>query len=180
MAMCMWLIVIITESKDSHVVQLELESFKYKNAINQYIYIYIGSIYGETVAGITGNNGGSYSQLYWPTGIYVDGNNTMFIHDWQNCRVLKWKLGDPMGYVVAGGNGCGGGANQIYNSYGIFGDGQNNIYISEYRNHRVTKWLSYNTTAGILVLLYDDIKLKFVSYHFRSPVEMVLAAPQIN
>lgn len=118
----------------------------------------LGSLYGQTVAGITGNNGGSYSQFYWPTAIYVDSNNTMYIADWQNYRVMKWQLGDPLGFVVAGGNGWGGALSQIYNCYGFFVDNRSNIYISDYRNHRVVKWLSSNTTSGILVKSLNILK----------------------
>ncbi|CAF1116879.1 unnamed protein product [Rotaria sordida] len=110
-----------------------------------------GSRQGTTVAGISGSPGSSYSELYYPTSIYVDPSNTMYILDWTYCRVLKWLLGDPLGFVVAGGHGCGGSLTQIDNSYGMFVDNQSNIYISEYRNHRVVKWIPTNTTSGILV-----------------------------
>ncbi|CAF5167972.1 unnamed protein product, partial [Rotaria sp. Silwood1] len=101
----------------------------------------ICSTSGTTVAGITSNNGGSYSQLYYPTAVYVNPSGTMYIADWSNCRVMKWQVGDPLGYVVAGGNGCGGALTQIYNCYGMFVDNQSNIYIADYQNHRVVKWL---------------------------------------
>lgn len=77
----------------------------------------------------------------------------MFIMDRSNYRVLKWRLGDPVGSVVAGGNGNGAGFNQIGASYSIFADVQYNIYISEQTNHRVTKWFNGNTTIGTLVIL---------------------------
>ncbi|CAF1562543.1 unnamed protein product, partial [Rotaria magnacalcarata] len=110
-----------------------------------------GSMFANTVAGITGSAGSSYSQLYYPTSIYVDSNSTMYISDWTNCRILRWALGDPLGSIVAGGNGCGGALTQIYNSYGLFVDNQHNIYISDYQNHRVVKWFASNTTSGILL-----------------------------
>ncbi|CAM4911172.1 unnamed protein product [Rotaria socialis] len=110
-----------------------------------------GSMFADTVAGITSSAGSSYSQLYYPTSIYVDSNSTMYILDWTNCRILRWALGDPLGSVVAGGNGCGGALTQMDNSYGLFVDNQSNVYISEYRNHRVVKWLASNTTSGILL-----------------------------
>jgi sugar lactone lactonase YvrE len=111
-------------------------------------------MFGTTIAGITGNYGSSYSQLYLPTAIYVNPNGTMYIIDWSNCRVMKWQQGDPLGSVVAGGHGCGSSLTQMDNSYGLFVDNQSNIYISEYQNHRVVKWFPSNTTAGVLVLLF--------------------------
>lgn len=108
-------------------------------------------MFGTTIAGITLDNGGSYSELYYPRSISVASSGSMYILDWQNCRVLRWEQGDPLGSVVAGGHGCGASLTQIDYSYGLFIDNQSNIYISEYNNHRVVKWLSTNTTAGILV-----------------------------
>ncbi len=75
----------------------------------------------------------------------------MYIVDSYNYRVLKWTSGDPLGYVVAGGNGNGAAFTQMGMSYGIYVDSQLNIYVSEYGNNRVTKWSNGNTTAGVLV-----------------------------
>ncbi len=75
----------------------------------------------------------------------------MYILDGSNYRVLKWTVGDPLGYIVVGGNGGGSAFTQIGISYGIYLDSMFNIYISEQGNHRVTKWFFGNTTAGTLV-----------------------------
>lgn len=80
----------------------------------------------------------------------------MFILDTSNYRVLKWQLGDPLGYVVAGGNGNGAAFTQIGTSYAFFVDNQNNVYVSEYSNHRVTEWFAQNRTSGVLVI-YDTV-----------------------
>ncbi len=101
--------------------------------------------------GTTGSSGGDYSQLYYPSAIRINTNGYMYILDKDNYRVLRWKYGDPLGYVVAGGNGAGSSLTQISTSYGMFLDSQSNIYISDSGNARVTLWLSTNTTSGILV-----------------------------
>jgi len=75
----------------------------------------------------------------------------MYILDSYNYRVLRWTVGDPLGYIIVGGNGNGAAFTQIGTSYGIFVDSQLNIYVSEYGNNRVTKWTNGNTTAGVLV-----------------------------
>ncbi|CAF0947181.1 unnamed protein product [Rotaria sordida] len=110
-----------------------------------------GSNVGTTVAGVTSSWGSSRGQLYNPYGLHVTRNRTMFILDTTNYRVLKWQVGDPMGYIVAGGNGNGAAFTQIGVSYVIFVDGQYNIYISEYSNNRITKWSINNATSGALV-----------------------------
>jgi sugar lactone lactonase YvrE len=120
-----------------------------------FLFLYSGSNVGTTVAGITSSYGSSRAQLYNPYAIYVTPNGTMYILDTSNYRVLKWTVGDPLGYIVAGSNANGGaGFNQIGTSYGMFVDNQFNIYVSESGNNRVTKWLVTNTTAGILVRFY--------------------------
>ncbi|CAF4346002.1 unnamed protein product, partial [Rotaria magnacalcarata] len=64
----------------------------------------------------------------------------MFILDTTNYRVLQWQAGEPMGYIVVGGNGNGAALTQIGVSYELFVDDQYNIYISESSNNRITKW----------------------------------------
>ncbi|CAF4113824.1 unnamed protein product, partial [Rotaria magnacalcarata] len=114
-------------------------------------YFLRGSTTATTVAGITSSAGSSYSQLYYPTNIYVDSNGIMYILDATNCRVLRWTPGDPMGFSVAGDHGCGSTVDKIDVSYAMFIDSQYNIYISEYANHRVSLWTPRNTTAGTTV-----------------------------
>lgn len=117
---------------------------------------HLGQSSGVTVAGTSASAGSGLSQLTNPYGIYVTSNQLMFILDTSNYRVLKWQLGDPLGYVVAGGNGNGAAFTQIGTSYAFFVDNQNNVYVSEYSNHRVTEWFAQNRTSGVLVI-YDTV-----------------------
>lgn len=116
---------------------------------------------GRTVAGITSSSGSSLSQLSSPTSIYVDPNGIQYILDWTNCRVMRWVEGEPMGNVVAGGNGCGGSLTQIHYSYGMFVDNQSNIYISDRQYHRVVQWSPTNLTSGVLV--YSSLHVENMS-----------------
>lgn len=109
-----------------------------------------GSNIGTTVAGVTGTWGSSRSQLYNPYGIHVTPNGTMFILDTSNSRVLRWEVGEPIGTLVAGGQG-GSAFNQIGTSYSMFVDSRFNIYISESSNHRITRWGVDNSSSGVLV-----------------------------
>ena len=134
-----------------------------------------GSITGTTVAGITSSAGGSYSQLNNPSAIVVDSSNRMYILDTSNCRILRWQVGEPLGFPVAGDHGCGSTLDRIDTSYAMFIDPQFNIYISEYANHRVTLWSSSNVTAGTLVNLQtaNQTFTRPMCPFFRWPVEMV-------
>lgn len=116
-----------------------------------------GSNIGLTVAGFSLGSGASRSELYYPTGISVTPTGTMYILDTSNYRVLKWQVGEPLGYVVAGGRGSGSTFDRIGATYGIFIDSQENIYLSEQTNHRVTFWTRGNTTAGVLVSFLGSV-----------------------
>jgi sugar lactone lactonase YvrE len=84
----------------------------------------------------------------------IDQNQTMYILDTSNYRVLRWQLGDTFGTVIAAGHGSGSLLTQIGTSYAMCFDNQKNIYISENSNHRVTKWTNGNNTVGQLVTLF--------------------------
>ncbi|CAF4719454.1 unnamed protein product, partial [Rotaria socialis] len=68
--------------------------------------IYLGDKEGILVAG--GNDGGdAMNQLNYPTFIFVDRQQNLYISDSKNHRVMKWKKGATEGIVVAGGEGNG-------------------------------------------------------------------------
>ena len=128
---------------------------------------YLGSNIGTTIAGITSTLGSARSLLYYPHAIDVTESGTMFILDTYNFRVLKWQAGEPMGFIVAGGNGNGnggGGLNQIGYSYALFVDQQQNIFISDNNNHRIVRWSSSNTTSGLLVKFFFFLQIFY--YYF--------------
>ncbi len=59
-----------------------------------------------TVAG--GNGWGKrLNQLNYPRSMYVDENQTVYVADRWNHRIVEWKKGATSGEVVAGGNGGG-------------------------------------------------------------------------
>lgn len=122
--------------------------------------VHLGSNVGNTVAGITGSAGGAFAQLYYPTAMYIDSMDTMYILDCYNYRILRWQIGDQLGYVVVNGRGSGSTLDRIGLSYAMFVDSQYNIYVSEYGNHRVTKWSAGNNTVGQLVGKEHSIKSK--------------------
>ena len=111
-----------------------------------------GSTTGTTIAGSSsGTAGSSLSELNSPYYVHVDPNRLMYILDTSNYRVLKWQLNEPLGFVVAGGNGNGAQLTQIGVSYSMFVDSNGNVYVSESSNHRVTFWSTTNSSYGVLV-----------------------------
>lgn len=106
---------------------------------------------GTTVAGLNPSSGSGRSELYNPSSIYVDQNSYMYILDTYNYRVVKWKIGEPIGTTIVNGRGSGSTFDKIGRSHSMIVDQQFNIYISEYGNNRITKWINGNNTAGTLV-----------------------------
>ncbi|CAF1278243.1 unnamed protein product [Rotaria sordida] len=58
---------------------------------------------GLTVAGGNGKGNG-INQLSMPSGLYVDDEQTIYVADRANRRIVEWKLGTTSDQVVAGGN----------------------------------------------------------------------------
>ena len=65
-----------------------------------------------TVAGGYGC-GNAASQLNSPFDLFVDQNQTVYIADWDNHRIMAWTVGAITGQVVAGGNGSGSRLDQL-------------------------------------------------------------------
>ncbi|CAF4623915.1 unnamed protein product, partial [Rotaria sp. Silwood2] len=131
-----------------------------------------------TVAG--GNRqGNGINQLSKPLGLYVDNDQTVYVADQWNHRIVEWKWDATSGQVVAGGNGQGSGAHQNHevrryrrgesqgtvvgggNGSGnrldqlsypryVFVDRDHSVYVSDEGNHRVMK-LVKGAKQGIVV-----------------------------
>jgi sugar lactone lactonase YvrE len=111
---------------------------------------------GTGVAGSLGLDGPATSaQLFWPTGVAVDGQGNLYIADQANNRVLKVvRHVDEFGNIIPGGiittfagtgvasfSGDNGPAKtaQLNTPVDVAVDGQGNVYIADYRNNRVRK-----------------------------------------
>ena len=57
--------------------------------------------------------GNGINQLYNPYGLYVDDDQTLYVADRLNHRIVEWKSGATSGPVVAGGNGQGRGGSSV-------------------------------------------------------------------
>ncbi|CAF1677699.1 unnamed protein product, partial [Adineta ricciae] len=108
---------------------------------------------GVTIAG--GNQfGNALNQLYDPTGISIDDDNqTIYIADSGNDRVLQWKVGEKQGRIIAGGNGRGNGINQLdWPTDVIVEKETNSILICDLNNRRVVRWSLENQAYGQIVI----------------------------
>ncbi|CAF1165093.1 unnamed protein product [Adineta steineri] len=96
---------------------------------------------GLTIAGGNGCGDGSH-QLWYPQGIYVDDDNqSVYVADTSNHRIIQWKYGAKTGEVAAGGNEMGDEMNQLSGPIDLVVDKKDNsLIICEHSNWRVVRW----------------------------------------
>ncbi|CAF1330002.1 unnamed protein product [Rotaria sp. Silwood1] len=111
---------------------------------------------GLTVAGGNGQGNG-INQLSYPLGLYVDDDQTIYVADQGNNRIVEWKLGAMSGQVVAGGNGFGNGAHQLSFPQDVIVDKErNSLIICDFLNRRVVRWPRRNGTNGETIISNID------------------------
>ncbi|CAF1297582.1 unnamed protein product [Rotaria sp. Silwood1] len=107
---------------------------------------------GITVAGGNGK-GSETNHLSLPCGLYVDDDQTIYVADERNHRIVEWKSGATNGKVVAGGNGEGNGAHQLNLPQDVIIDKESdNLIISDGGNRRVVRWPRRNGTRGEIII----------------------------
>ncbi|CAF4759892.1 unnamed protein product [Rotaria sp. Silwood2] len=102
---------------------------------------------GITVAG--GNRqGNGINQLSYPWGLYVDDDQTIYVADRENHRIVEWKWDATSGQVVAGGNEQESGDHQLSYPRDVIVDKErDSLIISDYSNSRVVRWSRRNGTS---------------------------------
>ncbi|CAF1032517.1 unnamed protein product [Rotaria sordida] len=111
---------------------------------------------GMTAAGGHGW-GHATNQLKYPYGLFVDDDQTMVIADYDNHRIIQWKMDDTNGQVVAGGNGRGNRLDQLNNPTDVLIDKEtNSLIICDLGNRRVVRWSRRSGTTQREILL-DNI-----------------------
>ena len=103
-----------------------------------------------TVAGGHGRGKG-LSQLSSPNRIFVDNDQTIYVSDRDNHRVMKWTKDAREGVVVAGGHGQGDSLKHVSDPQGIFVDRSGDVYVADAINNRVVCWPK-NAEQGYVVV----------------------------
>ncbi|CAF3367309.1 unnamed protein product [Rotaria socialis] len=113
---------------------------------------------GVTVAG--GNrDGNETNQLSYPLGLYVDDDQTVYVADQYNHRIVEWKSGATNGQVVASGNGQGSGAHQLSQPFDVIVDKErDSLIISDRSNKRVVRWPLRNGTNEETIISNIDCR----------------------
>ena len=136
--------------------------------------------YAQTIAG--GNGQGSrLNELCSPYGIYVDHQQrSIYIADYGNNRIVKWKLDQNNEQVVAYGNERGNNIDQLNGPTDVIVDHDSKcLIICDYGNRRVVRWSLQNPKDkqiliknidcwGLMMSQNGDL---FVSDHWRNEVK---------
>jgi sugar lactone lactonase YvrE len=87
----------------------------------------------------------------------VDDDQTVYVADWSNHRIVEWKWGATSGQVVAGGNGQGSGAHQLSYPFDVIVDKErDSLIICDRANRRVVRWPRRNGTSGETIISIID------------------------
>ncbi|CAF0774706.1 unnamed protein product [Adineta steineri] len=105
---------------------------------------------GIVVAGGNGQ-GNQLNQFSFPNSIFVDEDQSAYVSDIGNDRVMKWRKDAKEGTVVAGGNGEGENLNQLSSPRGLIVNDLGQIYVADYQNQRVMRWCEGKEEGEIVV-----------------------------
>lgn len=111
---------------------------------------------GVTVAG--GRQGLFDAGLHSPVSLFVDYDQTIFIADRGNHRIMQWKLNESTGAVVAGGQGSGEALDQLIGPNGVWLDKEtDSLIICNGHPGRVLQWFLGSREPQVKLLLEDAL-----------------------
>ncbi|CAF1294827.1 unnamed protein product [Adineta steineri] len=105
---------------------------------------------GIVVAGGNGK-GNQLNQFNYPSFIFVDDDQSVYVSDFNNHRVMKWRKDAKEGRIVAGGNDRGENLNQLSYPEGVIVDDLGQIYVVDHWNHRVMRWCEGKEDGEIVI-----------------------------
>ncbi|CAF3834573.1 unnamed protein product [Rotaria magnacalcarata] len=140
---------IIIKNIDCFGLAMDAQRFLYISGEDRVTRYRMGDTNGIVVAGGHGH-GNRLNQLYWASYVVVDRDQSVYVSDFANHRVMKWMKDSKEGIVVAGGTreggldefryGRGNAPNQVYWPRGLFVDPFDNVYVVSSWSHRVMLW----------------------------------------
>jgi sugar lactone lactonase YvrE len=89
--------------------------------------------------------------------MYVDDDQTIYVADCNNHRIVAWKSGATAGQIMAGGNGGGNRMNQLNEPMDVIIDKErNNLIICDVSNRRVVQWPRHHGSTGQVIIADID------------------------
>ncbi|CAF4308125.1 unnamed protein product, partial [Adineta steineri] len=105
---------------------------------------------GTVVAGGNGK-GNQLNQLNDPRFIFVDQDQSIYVSDNNNHRVMRWRKDAKEGIIVAGGNGQGENLNQLSSPAGVIVDDLGQTYVADFANDRIMRWCEGKEEGEVVV-----------------------------
>ena len=120
----------------------------------------------------------------YPFGLDIDDDNqSIVIADFDNHRIVEWKIGASNGKVIAGDQGHGNRLDQLYRPTDVLIDKEtNSLFIADRFNGRVVRWSRrQDTTQGEVIvdnidcigLAIDHQRYLYVSDYGRDEVRTI-------
>ncbi|CAM4907242.1 unnamed protein product [Rotaria socialis] len=111
----------------------------------------LGDKNGTVVAGGNGNGAG-LNQLYYPTYVFVDRQQNVYVSDSNNSRVMQWNKGAKEGIIVAECHDWMNNATtQLCGSTGLFVDTLGTLYAADSVHVRIMSWTQGAQQGTVIV-----------------------------
>jgi hypothetical protein len=112
----------------------------------------VASAQTATIVGgyANGVGGSTLNALQNPTGLSTGVDNSLYVADYGNNRVIKLQEGFLVGSIVAGTGVAGNSFNQLNGPTGVHVDSSLNIYVADSNNYRIMFWWK-NASTGVKV-----------------------------
>jgi sugar lactone lactonase YvrE len=104
--------------------------------------------YGVTVGGYSNGTAGNASDaLFNPFGIAIGNDDSLFVGEFGNARVIRISVGSLIGTIVAGTGIKGNASSQLNDPSNLYVDAASNIYVSDTSNGRAMLWPNGSSTG---------------------------------
>jgi tripartite motif-containing protein 71 len=109
-------------------------------------------------------SGSDLGSLSYPVSTFVDNNNTLYIADRDNNRIMQYLANATIGVIVAGNGTVGNASNQLNGPKGVAVDQYGAIIVADSNNYRIQKFpagytngttLAYNSSVTPLGQMRD-------------------------
>ncbi|CAF0815057.1 unnamed protein product [Adineta steineri] len=177
--------VVIVDQQNQSIIIADNRNRRVIQWVNQTQQILIHNI--DCYAGGNGK-GDQLNQFSSSTSIFVDEDQSVYVSDSDNNRVVKWRKDAKEGTVVAGGNGYGENLNQLSEPARVIIDYLGQIYVVDHGNDRVMRWCEGKEEGEIVVggngqgnqsnqfflpmgLSFDDERNLYVADHYNHRIQ---------
>jgi sugar lactone lactonase YvrE len=93
------------------------------------------------------------ASLNYPIDIFIDSNDTLFIADGDNNRIVKYYANTSSGILVGGNLVAGSNTNLLNQPKGVAVDKMGNVFVGDSANYRIQKFPPGSTVITFCFIL---------------------------